>query len=468
VCAGFQDNGSWCVPTQTRDTLGIGDDDWMQVGGGDGMWVSTPPGDPHTVYSSYQFGALSRLDLRTGRRDPLQPVTVDAGSEGGYPLTFGWTAPLVQSQHDSATFYFGANRLVRFTRGGRDWELLGPDMTRADRTRPAPDTGSTSYHALFSIAEGPRDRNLLWTGSDDGLIWVSRDAGRTWAEVSRNLPAGAPRACFVGTLVASRHAAGTAYAALDCHHRDDYRPYLYATRDFGATWQALGTGGLPADGGSHTVAEHPVNPGVLFAGTERGAYASVDAGATWRRFPRALPPVPVLRFAVHPGQRDLILATHGRGLWTVNVAPLDSLTPATLAEPARLFPVPPAVRVAPRRHPTERRQPPLLRPQPAARRPDHVLAARRAGRPGAPHGHRRAGRHRAHDPGPRLRRAPARPVGRHARQAAPARHGRAHHAVRAAPRRAGEYVVTMSAAGVRMRQPITLRAWPEDRRGRVR
>src|SRR5207237_6842427 len=102
-------------------------------------------------------------DLRTGRRDPIQPVTVDAGAESGYPLTFGWTAPVVQSQFDAGTFYFGANRLVRFTRGGADWELLGPDMTRADRTRPSPDTGSTSYHALFAIAESPPDRNLLRT-----------------------------------------------------------------------------------------------------------------------------------------------------------------------------------------------------------------------------------------------------------------------------------------------------------------
>jgi photosystem II stability/assembly factor-like uncharacterized protein len=468
ACAGFQDNGSWCVPTQTRDTLGIGDDDWMQVGGGDGMWVSTPPGDPHTVYSSYQFGALSRLDLRTGRRDPLQPVTVDAGSEGGYPLTFGWTAPLVQSQHDSATFYFGANRLVRFTRGGRDWELLGPDMTRADRTRPAPDTGSTSYHALFSIAEGPRDRNLLWTGSDDGLIWVSRDAGRTWAEVSRNLPAGAPRACFVGTLVASRHAAGTAYAALDCHHRDDYRPYLYATRDFGATWQPLGTGGLPGDGGSHTVAEHPVNPGVLFAGTERGAYASVDGGATWRRFPRALPPVPVLRFAAHPGQRDLILATHGRGLWTVNVAALDSLTPATLAEPARLFAVPAAYasRLVDTRPSAGSR--PFFAPNPPRGAPiSYWLRDAQAGPvrltvtdargdtvrtiqgPGY------AGLQRAQwdgmrdKPRPRAMGEPTTPF-----------------ELRTAG--AGAYTVTMTVAGVTMRQPVVLREWPADRRGRFR
>jgi hypothetical protein len=268
--------------------------------------------------------------------------------------------------------------------------------------------------------------------------------------------------------VASRHAAGTAYAAVDCHHRDDYRPYLYATRDFGATWQALGTGGLPADGGSHTVAEHPVNPGVLFAGTERGAYASVDAGATWRRFPRALPPVPVLRFAVHPGQRDLILATHGRGLWTVNVAPLDSLTPATLAEPARLFPVPPAYasRLVDTRPSAGSR--PFFAPNPPRGAPiSYWLRDAQAGPvrltvtdargdtvrtiqgPGY------AGLQRAQwdgmrdKPRPRAMGEPTTPF-----------------ELRTAG--AGAYTVTMTVGGVTMRQPVVLREWPADRRGRFR
>lgn len=468
VCAGFQDNGAWCVPSQTRDTLGIGDDDWLQVGGGDGMWVQTPPGDPHTVYSEYQFGALSRYDLRTGKRDNLQPVTIDAGSESNYQLTYGWTAPLVQSQHDSTVLYFGANRLVRFSKKGDDWELLGPDMTRAAREHPAPEAGNTSYHALFSIAEGPRDRNLLWTGSDDGLIWVSRDAGRTWAEVSRRLPAGAPRACFVGTLVASRHANGTAYVALDCHHRDDYRPYLYATRDYGATWQALGTAGLPADGGSHTIAEHPVNPRVLFAGTERGAYASVDGGATWRRFPRALPPVAVLRFAVHPLTRDLVIATHGRGLWVANVAVLDSLTTETPREAARLFAVPAAYawRWVDTRPSGGSR--PFFAPNPA--RGAAISYWLREAQPAAVRlvvttpagdtvrtiqGPGYAGLQRAQwdgfrdKPRPRAKGDPTTPL-----------------ELRLAP--PGAYVVRMTVGGVTMRQPIVLRAWPADRRGRVR
>ena len=468
VCAGFQDNGSWCVPSQTRDTLGIGDDDWLAVGGGDGMWVQVPWHDPHTVYSEYQFGSISRLDLRTAKRDAIQPVTIDAGAESTYGLTWGWTTPLVLSQHDSTVLYAGANRLIRYTRRGDDWELLGPDMTRAARDAPEPERGSTSYHAIFSIAEGARDRDLLWTGTDDGLIWVTRDGGKGWTEVSRNLPAGVPQRCFVGTLVASRHASGTAYAALDCHHRDDYRPYFVATRDYGATWQALGTAGLLPDAGSHTIAEHPVNPRVLFAGTERGAWVSVDGGASWRRFPRALPPVSVHRFAIHGASRDLAIGTHGRGLWLVNVAALDSLGEATLAERARLLPVPPAyqwrwvdTRASTGSRPQYAANPPRgveirywlreAQPGPVALT---ILTAqgdtvRRIQAPGY------AGLQRAvwdfgrDKPRPRAKGDPTAPA--ELRLAEP-----------------GAYVVTLRVGDVTLRQPLTVRPWPMDRRGRLR
>ena len=468
VCAGFQDNGSWCVPSQTRDTLGLGDDDWLQVGGGDGMWVQVPWNDPNTIYSEFQYGTISRLDLRTAKRDPIAPVTLDAGAEGSVPLTWGWTTPLLQSQHDSTVLYAGANRLVKLTKRGDDWELLGPDMTRATRERPAPDTGSTSYRAIFSIAEGPRDRNLLWTGSDDGLIWVTRDGGKSWAETSRNLPAGVPQQCFVGTLVASRHGAGTAYAALDCHHRDDYRPWLVRTTDYGATWQTLGVEGLPVDGGSHTIAEHPTNPRVLFAGTERGAWVSVDAGATWRRFPRSLPPVAVMRFAVHPGTRDLVIATHGRGLWTVNVSALDSIGDATLAERARLLPVPAVYqwrwvdsRPSTGSRPTYFANPTrgatiaywLRDAQPGPVQLTVLTAqgdtVRKIQAPGYAGLQRAVWDFTRDKPRARAKGDPSTPA--ELRIVEP-----------------GEYVVTMKVGDVTMRQPITVRAWPESRRVRMR
>jgi photosystem II stability/assembly factor-like uncharacterized protein len=341
ICGGLQDNGVWCGPSATRDSSGIADADWYPVNGGDGMWVQIPPNDPWTVYSGWQFGNVSRLDLRTWKRDDIQPESLDAGAESGYGYTWGWTTPILISRHDSGTVYLGANRLFRLRQGGRDWEALGPDMTRTPRERPAPEVGHTSYHAIFAIAESPRTAAVLWTGSDDGLIWVSRDTGRTWANASGNFPRGAPTDCFVATIAASTHQDGAAWVALDCHHRDDYRPHVWHTTDFGRTWSEL-VAGLPADRGSLTVFESPRNPKVLWVGTADGVYVTVDGGGRWRRFGRTFPHVMVEALAMSWRQHDLVVATHGRGVYVVGVGPLEEYSDSLLDEAVHLFDVPPA------------------------------------------------------------------------------------------------------------------------------
>lgn len=345
LCGGLQDNGVWCGPSATRDSMGIVDADWYSVNGGDGMWVQVSRTDPNVIYSEAQFGSMSRLDTRTWKRDDIQPLALDAGGDAGYSYTWGWTTPLLASQHDTATIYAGANRLFRIHDhgdAGIDWETLGPDMTRADRTHPEAEGPNTSYHALFAIAESPRTRNVIWTGSDDGLVWLSRDHGKTWANVTANFPAAAPTHCFVSTIAPSHFADGTAYLTYDCHPRDDYRPYVYRTTDFGRTWTES-VAGLPQSGGTLTVFEDPYNYRVLWVGTAVGAYVSVDRGNSWRRFGRNLPPVPVEKFAMSYRDRDLVLGTHGRGLWVVNVRPLEAMSDTLLAEFSHLFSVSPAL-----------------------------------------------------------------------------------------------------------------------------
>lgn len=345
ICGGLQDNGVWCGPSATRDSVGVTDADWYAVNGGDGMWVQISRTDPNIIYSEFQFGSMSRYDLRTGKRESIQPVALDAGGDSGYGYTWGWTAPLVLSQHDTATLYAGANQLFRMhDLGGRgmDWEAIGPDMTRAPRTHPEGEGPNTSYHSLFSIAESPRTRDVIWTGSDDGLVWLTRDYGRTWTNVTVNFPARAPTHCFVSAIAASHFADGTAYVTYDCHSRDDYGPHVYKTTDFGKTWSSI-VSGLPADDGSLTVFEDPYNPRLLWLGTETGAYVSIDGGARWRRFGHNLPPVPVEKFAMSYRDRELVAGTHGRGIWVAKVGPLEEMTDSLLREKAHLFEVTPAL-----------------------------------------------------------------------------------------------------------------------------
>jgi photosystem II stability/assembly factor-like uncharacterized protein len=351
ICGGLQDNGVWCGPSATRDAIGVTDADWYPVNGGDGMWVQIPPNDPWTAYSGSQFGVVSALDLRTWKRDDIQPAALDAGTESGYDYTWDWTAPILISAFDSTTVYLGANRLFRLREHGKDYDTLGPDMTRTPRQAPTPEAGHTSYHAIFSIAESPKSAAVLWTGTDDGFIWVSRDTGRTWTNVTANFPRGAATTCWVSTIAASYHAAGTAWVTYDCHFRDDYRPHVWRTTDYGRTWTEL-VNGLPADRGSITVFESPRNPRVLWVGTSDGVYVTVDGGQRWRRFGKTFPRVMVERMAMSFRQHELVVSTHGRGLYVVGVGPVEEYADSVLTDSIHLFEVAPAYQYRERRtHP---------------------------------------------------------------------------------------------------------------------
>jgi len=348
ICGGLQDNGVWCGPSATRDAFGTADADWYPVNGGDGMWVQIPPNDPWTVYSGSQFGVVSAFDLRSWKRDDIQPAALDAGTESGYEFTWDWTAPILVSAFDSTTVYLGSNRLFRLRQHGKDYDTLGPDMTRTPRQNPTPEAGHTSYHAIFSIAESPKTAAVLWTGTDDGFIWVSQDTGRTWTNVTNNFPRGAATTCWVSTIAASYHSAATAWVTYDCHYRDDYRPHVWRTTDYGRTWTEL-VSGLPADRGSATVFESPRNPKVLWVGTSDGVYVTVDGGQRWRRFGKNFPHVMVERMAMSLRQRELVVSTHGRGLYTVGVGPVEEYSDSVLTDSLRLFEIAPVYQYRERR-----------------------------------------------------------------------------------------------------------------------
>ncbi len=347
VCGGLQDNGVWCGPSRTREKLGITTADWYTIYGGDGMHSAVSADSPSIRYAEYQFGSIGRLDVDDWHVDRIRPEAEDAGAESGYPFRWDWDTPFIISSHDPTVLYMGANHLLKLSDRGRDWRILGPDMTRANRFHPEPDSGHTSYHSLHSVAESALDGRVLWTGSNDGLLWVSTDAGRTWRNVTARLPGGGPTPpCWVSEIEPSRFEARTAFVTYDCHRRDDDRPYVYRTADGGSTWSAI-TGDLPDGGSSFVVRQDPVNPELLYVGTHDGVYVTIRGGGHWARL-GDLPRVEVRALAVVPRRRELVVGTFGRGVYILDVAALEQVRPATLTDSADLFEPPPARQFEPR------------------------------------------------------------------------------------------------------------------------
>ncbi len=350
VCAGFQDNGSMCGPVENRHVNGITNSDWMRVMAGDGFHTVPDRADPNLVYVEAQDGQLHRLDLTTHEWASITPVPKD----GEPPYRFYWNAPVITSEHDPKTLYFGAQYLFKSTDRGDSWTVISPDLTTGvDRNTlpimgvmPKDQTvsrgyGVTWYPCITRIGESPLDPNVVWVGTEDGNLQLTRDGGKTWKNVAADLR-DVPKGTYVSGIEASHFEAGTAYVVFDAHRANDFTPHVLLTTNYGAAWATV-SGGLPHDGSAFVVREDPKNARVLFAGTEFGAYGSFDRGATWARFASNLPTVRVDDIQIHPRDRDLILATHGRSLWVLDdITPLEQLTEAQHSD-ATLFDVRPAV-----------------------------------------------------------------------------------------------------------------------------
>ncbi len=332
VYGGLQDNGTWTGPSRTRNEEGITAADWQRVLGADGFFCQADPDDPDTVYAEGQYGMLSRLNVRTGTETDIRP----APSSPQLPAyRFNWSAPLLLSPHNPRTVYYGGNHLFRSVDRGDHWEALGPDLTFGK-----PGASADMGHTLTAIAESPVKAGVLWAGSDDGRVVVSRNGGAEWTDVSGRVP-GVPAERQVSRIECSPAAAGTAWLALDRHRQDDRAPYLFRTDDFGLHWKPL-AGNLPREGPVYVVRASARNRDLLFAGTELGLFATLDGGESWQPLGTGLPAVPVHDLVLHPRDRDLVIATHGRGLYVLDAAPLEEMTAGVRAEAAHLFEVKPA------------------------------------------------------------------------------------------------------------------------------
>ena len=347
VCGGLQDNYSWCGPSGSLQTQGIANDEWINVGGGDGFDTKLDPNDPNLVYTESQDGNLLRRDLRTGESRSLRPLE---DNDKAPRYRFQWNSPLVMSSHDSKTLYYGGNYLFKSTNRGDSWTRLGPDLTTGvDRNSlpilgkvPDKDTlsrhdGVQNYPCASTVAESPVRAGVLWVGTDDGNLQVTRDDGKTWANVAGKVP-GLKKGSYVAKVEASRRDEGTAYVAFDNHRADDFAIYLYMTTDYGQSWKRI-SDGIPEEAGTmHVVREDPRNPNLLFAGTEFGLFVSFDRGAKWEKMRNGLPTVPVDDIAIHPRDHDLILGTHGRSIWIMDdIAALEQMTDSVLSADLHLF-----------------------------------------------------------------------------------------------------------------------------------
>ena len=355
VCGGLQDNGTWCGPSNSLLAEGIRKNDWFTVGGGDGFFAVPDLKEPWRVYNDLQGGSISVTDVRSGTSRNIIPYPNRIGSVGdameNHKHRFNWNSPIVLAP-DGTTVYFGGEVLFKSTNHGQSWEIVSPDLTTNDKSKQkssgepiVTDNTAAEFHCtILTIAPSPRDPNVIWVGTDDGNVQVTRDGGKTWTNVVKNIQGLAPNA-WIPTIDASPHDAGTAFVAADHHQDNDYTAYFFKTTDYGRTWTKLSLG-LPAakTGWSHVIRQDPKNRMLLYAGTELGLWVSFDGGSRWASFRQNMPPAPVRDIKVHPRDNDLIVATHGRGLYILDdITPLQQVADA-LQTDAHLFDVRPATR----------------------------------------------------------------------------------------------------------------------------
>ena len=343
-----QDNSTVAIASST-DHGYIGRQDWYDVGGGESGYIVPDPTDANIVYAGGNYGIVTRWNKETDEAHLITPapVIMDGSAAADQKYRFQWTAPIAVSPFDTRRLYIAAQVLFKSADAGQSWTVISPDLTRNDKTKQQIPGGpitkdSTSvefYDTIFTVAESPVQRDLIWVGSDDGLVHLTRDGGKNWDDVT---PKGFPEWGKVSLIEASPFDAGTAYMAVDRHMLDDFQPYAYKTTDFGKSWTKIAEG-IPNGAVVRAVREDLKRKGLLFAGTEAGVMVSFDDGAHWQSLQLNLPVVPVHDLIVK--NDDLAIATHGRSFWVLDdISPLRELKGSELDEPVHLFQPAPARR----------------------------------------------------------------------------------------------------------------------------
>src|SRR5580693_731265 len=347
VYGGLQDNSSWVGDSSFPG--GVANSQWENMFGGDGFWMFEDTSDPDYIYAEAQGGEIGRVNRHTHEIRDIHPLP----NYNEKKLRFNWNTPIHMSPNEKGTIYIGAQYLFRSRDHGQSWDRISPDLTTNDPEKQKQeesggvtvDNSEAEMHTcIYSISESPKNGQVIWAGTDDGNLQITRDGAKSWTNVVGNVP-GLPKASWVAWVEASRFAEGTAYAAFDRHSFGDMTPHVFRTTDFGATWTSIVTPESGVKGFAHVIKEDTVSPRLLFLGTEFGLWISLDGGQQWAQYKGGdFPNVPVRDLVVHPRESDLILATHGRGIWIIDdISPLRALTPDLMAKNATLVEGPPAI-----------------------------------------------------------------------------------------------------------------------------
>ncbi|TAF68949.1 MAG: hypothetical protein EAZ58_07645 [Flavobacterium sp.] len=344
VYGGLQDNGSWYGPSKSPG--GVESRDWTRIGQGDGFRVIKHP-TKNIIYSEMQ-GAENvwRYNTDTQELITIQPLAV----KGDPKLRFNWNAPMEISQKQPDRFYMGSQFVHKSEDMGRTWTKISPDLTTKDPLKmdttksgglSVDNSGAEQHCTIFTIAESPLNEKVIWAGTDDGNVQVTKDGGKTWTNVVANI-SGLPKNTWCYHIEASVFGEGTAYAVFEGHAKNDYTPYTYKTTDYGKTWKSIITPDV--DGFVRNIQEDFKNENLLFLGTEKGLYITIDGGANWSHFTNNMPSVAVHFMDINKKTNSLVMATHGRGVIILDdITPLRQINQEVLAKDVHFFDLKPAI-----------------------------------------------------------------------------------------------------------------------------
>ena len=348
VYGGTQDNATQGGPSRTNNVHGIRNSDWFTTVFGDGFDPAVDPNDPNTIYSQWQYGGLVRFDKRSGQRVDIKPQA----EKGGPPLRFNWDSALSLSPHDSRTVYYGSQFLHRSRDRGDTWETISPDLSRSiDRNKlkvmgrvwgmdaVAKNMSTSFYGTIVSVSESPVQRDLLYTGTDDGMFQVSEDGGKTWTKVGTFEGTDVPEFAYIHDIEACLHDPDTVFVAINNHKRGDFKPYILKSTDRGKSWTTISKS-LPERGSVYSLAQDHEDADLMFCGTEFGLFFTVDGGKKWIQLRSGLPVIAVRDLEIQREENDLVVGTFGRGMYILdNYDPLRRINEELLKVDAKILPI---------------------------------------------------------------------------------------------------------------------------------